>query len=273
MGTMALLSIIAGIAGTGLGGVIGLLFKNKSEKPISCVLNFAAGVMVAVVFFELIPEALFVIEDVKNKYFIVVLGIVLGVAVIAFLNWIVDIITQKKDKEQLNKQHKLEELSHSVDIIEIASGKKYKKKFFISGIIMMIAIGLHNLPEGLALGSSGAVAVENAILLTVLLALHNIPEGMAIAVPLISGGLNAWKTVMLTIISGSITVIGAVLGYALGNISPMVISICLSLAGGAMLYVTYGEILPQAVLLYNKRLPTLFNLFGVILGMLIIFLI
>ena len=236
-------SVIAGIIGTGVGGLIGLLFKNKDNVVTSYVLNFSAGIMLSVVFFELLPEALSIL-DTKYGSLVVILGIAIGMTTIFIVDFFID----------KNKNH-----------IQTPTSKN---KLLYSGIIMMIAIALHDLPEGIALGSSGATDIKKALPLVVLLALHNIPEGMAISLPLAKGGIKSWLACFLSFVSGAVTVIGAVLGFVLGNISTVATSACLSLASGAMLYVTFVEILPQAYYLSTERNSILFVLFGILIGLL-----
>jgi ZIP family zinc transporter len=110
-----------------------------------------------------------------------------------------------------------------------------------------------------------------ALVLAVLIGLHNIPEGMAVSVPLISGGMPKWRAVVLTACSGIPTVLGALLGYMLGEIGPMGLTMSLGFASGAMLYVVFGEILPQSILMYHSKLPAFSAIAGILVGLLIIF--
>jgi len=105
----------------------------------------------------------------------------------------------------------------------------------------------------------------------VLIGLHNIPEGMAVSVPLISGGMNRGKAVLITALSGLPTVIGALLGYWLGEIGALGLTLSLGFASGAMLYVVFGEILPQAILMYHSKLPAFAAIFGMLVGLFIIY--
>ena len=108
-------------------------------------------------------------------------------------------------------------------------------------------------------------------MLAVLIGLHNIPEGMAVSVPLISGGMPKTKAVLITALSGAPTILGALLGYLLGDIGAMGLAISLGFASGAMLYVVFGEILPQAILMYHSKLPAFSAIIGMLVGLFIIF--
>lgn len=101
--------------------------------------------------------------------------------------------------------------------------------------------------------------------------MHNIPEGMAISAPLASGGVKGWKTILLTALAGAATVLGAVIGLAVGGISKLASGICMGLAGGAMLYVTFCEILPQSILMEEGRVPAVSMLVGIICSMIFVF--
>ena len=140
---------------------------------------------------------------------------------------------------------------------------------------MVCAIALHNVPEGMTIGASyasnGGVMGSSALVLAVLIGLHNIPEGMAVSVPLISGGMNKTKAVLVTALSGVPTIVGAMLGFLIGEIGAMGLALSLGFASGAMLYVVFGEILPQAILMYHSKLPAFSAIVGILVGLFIIY--
>ena len=140
---------------------------------------------------------------------------------------------------------------------------------------MACAIALHNVPEGMTIGASyaveDAVLGGSALILAFLIGLHNIPEGMAVSVPLISGGMKKYKAVLITAATGIPTILGAVLGFWLGEIGPLGLTLSLGFASGAMLYVVFGEILPQSILMYHSKAPAFSAIIGMLVGLLIIF--
>ena len=146
---------------------------------------------------------------------------------------------------------------------------------FVAGIVMACAIALHNVPEGMTIGASyasnDAVMGSAALLLAVLIGLHNIPEGMAVSVPLISGGMSKFKAVLITASSGIPTILGALLGFVLGEIGALGLALSLGFASGAMLYVVFGEIIPQSILMYHSKLPAFTAIGGILVGLLVIF--
>lgn len=267
------LSLVAGVVGTGVGGVIGVILKNKGNKVMGRVLSFAGGVMVGVVTFEMLPEAIqsTQVDTFKQSGILIsVAAIIVGMVVIFGLNKLLDVL------ENMRETHRsIEELHHETAILQAKTEGENntvdKKALLKAGIVMLLAIAFHNLPEGMAIGATGATHEKTGILIAIIIAVHNIPEGMAISAPLASGGVKGWKTILLTALAGAATVLGAVIGLAVGGIGPIASGICMGLAGGAMLYVTFCEILPQSILMEEGRVPAVSMLIGIICSMIFVF--
>ena len=273
--TLLVVTGIAGVGGTGVGGLVGALLQKDSNKVVSLLLSFAGGIMLGVVGFDLIPEAVGTGAGVG----FVILAVALGVAVIYLLNYLIDRNTNPEvphiDADHPKTADDLDELIHS-DHLEVHYARRENKlALFIAGVVMACAIALHNVPEGMTIGASyasnGGAMGSAAVALAVLIGLHNIPEGMAVSVPLISGGMSKGKAVIITALTGIPTMLGAVLGFWLGEIGPMGLTFSLGFASGAMLYVVFGEILPQAILMYHSKLPAFSAIAGLLVGLLIIF--
>ncbi|MDE7162415.1 MAG: ZIP family metal transporter [Anaeroplasmataceae bacterium] len=267
------LSLIAGTVGTGVGGILGVLLKNKGNKVMSRVLSFAGGVMVGIVVFEMIPESIEKTRFENHPYgvFITFAAVALGILLTFGLNKLLDKL------ENVRETHRsLEELHHETQVLQLTQNqseeKTDKKALFKAGLIMLLAIMFHNIPEGMAIGATGTAEVRMGVLVAILIAVHNIPEGMAISAPLASGGMKGWKTVLLTSLAGAATVVGAVLGQAIGEIGPLAIGICMGVAGGAMLYVTFCEIIPQSILMDEGRIPAVSMLIGILCAMVFVYL-
>ena len=199
--------------------------------------------------------------------------------IIYALNYLIDRKTNPEvphiDASHPKTADNLEELIHS-DHLDVHHARKDNKlSLMVAGMVMACAIALHNVPEGMTIGASYAgndgVMGTAALALAVLIGLHNIPEGMAVSVPLISGGMGKFKAVLVTASSGIPTVLGALLGYALGEIGVMGLALSLGFASGAMLYVVFGEILPQSILMYHSKLPAFSTIVGILVGLLVIF--
>jgi len=251
-----LLTAMAGIIGMGLGGLASALLGKISPKTMCWVLSFAGGVMISVVSFELIPEG---IELAGMP--IAIMGLVLGIAVVTILNRLLDTITIK-DGDSLEAHISQAGVYHE-------SGLIGSPTLLRSGMIMLVAISLHNLPEGIAIGAAGTHDIRMGLTLAVVIMLHCVPEGMAIGAPLIGGGISKWKAVALTALSGVPTIIGGAIGMLLGGISDVALALALTGAGGAMFYVVFGEILPQSSIITKSRFTTFAALLGIIVGLLI----
>lgn len=274
---VVLITAIAGVGGTGLGGLIGAVLRRDSTKVVSLLLAFAGGVMMAVVCFDLIPEA-FRPEGSSEEMplMLIIFGVIFGYAIIYLLNHIIDKHTnpelQHIDADHPRTADDLDELIHA-DHFELHAKAKTggNHELFIAGIVMAAAIALHNLPEGMVIGASyagdfGSITGGAGFIVAIVIGLHNIPEGMSVSVPLISGGMKPGKAVAITALSGAPTILGAMLGYSLGLLSPLWLSLSLSFAGGAMLYVVFGELFPESFLMWKSKAPGAFALIGTLVG-------
>ena len=282
LGWIVIITAIAGIGGTGLGGIIGAVLRRDSSKVISLLLAFAGGVMMAVVCFDLIPGALRP-EGAEEpmSLWLVLAGVVLGYVLVYALNYIIDKQTNHEvahiDSNHPKTADELDELIHSDHLAAHRTGKapKGNHELFIAGVVMACAIALHNMPEGMVIGATyagdaGDITGGTGFLIAMIIGLHNIPEGMAVSVPLISGGMSKLKAILITALSGVPTVIGAIIGYKLGMISPVWLCLSLSFAGGAMLYVVFGELFPESFLMWKSKAPGAFALIGTVVGLILV---
>ena len=270
------ITALAGVGGTGLGSILSCLFKKDSNRIVSLLLSFAAGVMLAVVCFDLLSEAL-----IESGVFLVIAGLSFGYIIIGILNAIIDSKTNKEvahiDKSHPKTADSLEELTHANHLQEHMEGRQPRSGLFIAGLIMAAAIALHNVPEGIVIGSSFAKSAKELVLdragitMAIVIVLHNIPEGMAVAVPLISGGMSKFTAVLVTALTGSPTIIGALIGYYIGVMGPTALALSLSFASGAMLYVVFAELLPESILMYKSKMPAVGIFVGIIVGLIIIY--
>lgn len=278
---VTLVTLISGAGGTGLGGLIGALFKSESNRTISLLLAFAGGVMTAMVCFDLLAEAEEAASQVtEHGVLLVILAVALGVAVVYLLNHLIDRKTRKEVSHTADADHPethddIDELVHADHLNMHKRHHDSKLSLFVAGVVMACAIALHNIPEGMTIGASFAVSDNlmwgTGMIMAVLIGLHNIPEGMAVAVPLISGGTGRVRATLLTAACGLPTVLGAWLGFWLGDIGPLGLTMSLGFASGAMLYVVFGEIMPESYLIYRSKLPAFAVMVGLALGMFMIF--
>ena len=207
-----------------------------------------------------------------------ILGLFLGYGTVFVLNRVIDNSTNK-EVPHIGQDHPataddLNELIHS-DHYQHHRDSGSWQEMFVAGVIMACAIALHNLPEGMVIGVSyaGAVNVMDraGLVMAIVIGLHNIPEGMAVAVPLISGGMPRARAVLVTALSGAPTILGALLGYAVGGLGAGALCLSMSFAAGAMLYVVFGELIPEAFLMWRSKTPALAILIGMVVGLIVIY--
>ena len=275
------ITALAGMGGTGMGGLVSCLFRKDSSKTVSLLLSFAAGVKTSVVCFDLLAEALHS-DGIGNSVGLVVIGVLVGYVVIALLNAWIDRNTDHEvahiDENHPRTADSLEELTHANHLQEHREGRQPRSGLFLAGLVMAAAIALHNVPEGMVIGASFARTAQETLLnrggltMAIVIGLHNVPEGMAVAVPLISGGMPKWRSVIVTALTGFPTILGALLGFAAGAMGPTALAVSLSFASGAMLYVVFGELLPESILMWRSKLPATATIIGMLTGLVIIYL-
>jgi ZIP family zinc transporter len=212
--------------------------KNPTKRFMAVLMGFTSGIMLSVVCFDLLPEA-FDMGGVAASMF----GIVLGVAMVLVV-------------EQFIPERVSDKYSDNLDMVR-------------SGILLGIGIAVHNFPEGLAVGSGFAASDYLGLGLAITIGLHDMPEGIAMAAPLKLGGINRLKILMYTILAGIPMGLGAFAGELLGEISSSLICLCLSFAGGAMMYITCGELIPKTQNIYKGRISTIGMIVGIICGIII----
>lgn len=234
--SIALAGLVTGITGTGLGGLTAFFPSSLSKRIQSTLLEFTTGIMISMVCMELLPEGY------KTAgFFYTTIGLLAGVLMIILVD------------EWLRAYMK----------------KEGKQPVMLSGWMMVFAVSLHNLPEGFAVGAGFQTGTKVGITLSIAILLHDIPEGMAMAIPLRLGKIKPLRIFVITILSGLPMGVGAFLGAAFGSISDAFSAICLGLAGGAMLYVSLGELMNESRKLYKGRIPLVGNIAGILAGALI----
>ena len=210
------LGLLFGMLGTTLGGVIGSFLNIQNNKYLSFMIEFTAGLMLAVICFELIPESL-ALSDIS----FVIIGIIFGVSAMILCD------------NRINSQYRYKNSGKSNNLLK-------------TGIIVGIGLAIHNFPEGLAIGSGFDSSEKLGYALALAICMHDIPEGVSIALPLKQGGMKRYKAIIYTMISGITTGIGALVGAIIGRISETTISMALAFAAGAMLYIVSGELIPDS---------------------------
>ncbi len=209
---------------TVLGALLGFIFKKSTHKANDVILSFAAGVMLAAAVIGLILPSL----QLGGKYSLLVC--IAGVFCGAFFVNVID-----------------KAVPHLHSVIGVDSESHPKNTQKINKILLFVmAIAIHNLPEGIAAGVGfGTGNTAEALTIAGGIALQNIPEGMVIIAPLLASGISHGRTFMIAAFTGVIEVIGTLIGYFAISISSAVLPFALSFAGGTMLYVISDEMIPE----------------------------
>lgn len=219
---MVLLTALGVGGATIIGSLLGFLFKNISHKFTDIILSFAAGVMLSAAVLGLILPSL----EYGGNYaiLITVAGIFTGALCLNLIDKLVPHL------------HKL--VGSDIESHNNANLNKV--------LLFVLAIAIHNLPEGIAAGVSfGTDDVSQALMIAGGIALQNIPEGMVIIGPMLAAGVSPYKTFICAMITGFVEVVGTLLGYWAVNLAAMILPFALAFAGGTMLYVISDEMIPE----------------------------
>ena len=234
-----LLTAIGVGAATVFGSLLGFAFKNISHKFSDIVLSFAAGVMLSASILGLILPSL----EYGGKYgiLITIAGIFVGAIC---LNLIDKLVPHLHRLTGINTEYQPDSHTNKV-------------------LLFVIAIAIHNLPEGIAAGVGfGSGDMSQALIIASGIALQNIPEGMVIIAPMLSAGIKPLRTFTIASITGFVEVIGTLIGYFAVSVSTAILPFALSFAGGTMLYIISDEMIPETHSHGNERAATYALLIG-----------
>ena len=214
-----------GVGGaTGLGTVLGFVFKNISHRFSDIVLSFAAGVMLSAAVIGLILPSL----EYGGKWGLVmtVAGVFCGAVCVNLFDKLVPHLHRLSGADQENHPE--------------GTAKLNKVLLFVT------AIAIHNLPEGIAAGVSfGTGNTAEALTVAGGIALQNIPEGMVIIGPMLAAGMPPRRTFLIAAMTGVVEVLGTLLGFFAVSVSTAILPFALAFAGGTMLYVISDEMIPE----------------------------
>jgi ZIP family zinc transporter len=223
---LAFLGGLAGFAATALGAIVAIILRDIASRTQDIMLGFAAGMMLAASSFSLILPGIEAAQQISNNQLlaasIVVLGLGLGVALMVGLDRFVP------------HEH-------------VESGKRGPEARRINRIwLFVLAITLHNLPEGMAIGVSFATGdMKVGLPLTTAIAIQDIPEGLAIALALRVTGISALRAALIAVGSGLMEPFGAIIGLGISSSFALGYPVALGLAAGAMIFVVSHEVIPE----------------------------
>lgn len=246
------LTLVAGLS-TGIGGFISFFTKASDSRVLAGALGLSAGVMVYISFMELLPQAMehmsLTMPDGSARLWSLV-AFFGGMALIALIDWLIP------EDENPHEIHSLAELNRP--------DNHHLRR---TGMMLAMAITIHNFPEGIATFVTALNGVEMALPIVIAIAIHNIPEGIAVSVPIYQSTGSRKKAMTWTVLSGLAEPLGAILAalFLLPFWSPIIDAVCVAAVAGIMVYISFDELLPSAESHGHHHLV----LGGVILGMLV----
>lgn len=196
------------------------MIKELPHKWNDTVLGYCAGVMLAASTIGLIVPAF----EMTGHWWLVAIGVMVGAL---FLN-LLDLVTP-----------------HLHHITGLDEAEHHHNASLNHVLLFVMAIALHKLPEGMAAGVSMSEGIDGSWAVTLGIALQNVPEGMVVIAPLLVAGVSHARTFLISTVIGLLEVIGVWLGFAMGTASQLMLPFMLGFAGGAMLYVTSDEMIPE----------------------------
>ena len=238
---IGLIGLLAEGGGLSLGIILLHFFHIKNGKSMGMLYGATSGLMLAMICFDILPEALN-----KGRTDLVFCGIIIGCLLGILLDeWVPHL------EEKLKAR---------------GSGSIAR-----TGLVLALGIAVHNLPEGFALGTMALAAEDSIVSFTVILALHSVPEGIAMAIPFIKAKTSIGKLLLVAMCLGMMMGIGAMIGYRFSGMHEQMISTGLGVAAGIILYIVCGELLPESRKIWNGRLTTIATILGLMGGLLLLF--
>lgn len=242
----------------GIGGILAFFINEKNKRFFSLSLSFAAGIMIYAAFMAILPEGIHHLEEYMgdNGNYIGLLGFFGGILFIALMEkWI--------HRHGGHHGHDHGEEVHKHEHNHEEGGEHLSKL----GLMSAVAIGIHNLPEGLTIFTTGINDIGVAIPIAIAIIIHNIPLGIAIAVPIYYSTGSKKKALLYTFLVGLCQPLGAIIGYALfSNLSTdLFFGVLYSVVSGIMIFISLDELLPSSQRDNDHHI----SVYGAIFGMLL----
>ncbi|MDR2648637.1 MAG: ZIP family metal transporter [Clostridiales bacterium] len=226
----ALIGYLTAWSGFFLGSLASILMKKRGARFLGSMMGFTAGLLISFICFEMLPSSFAQWGIYKG-----IAAMLLGVFVSAWL---------EGRMNNLSRWHK-------------------------AGLLLTLGVSIHNLPEGMALGSMLNVSYASGISLAIMITIHCFPEALAVALPLRQAGVSAFKLLASAFILALPMGLGTMGGAFFSTLSPRFIDACVCFSGGVMLYIACGEILPESKEIWNGRMPALGAMIGFVIGVML----
>jgi len=240
-----LLTVFAGLS-TGIGSTIAYFIKKPKLSHLSFLLGLSAGVMIYISFMELLPEAIKAVGQIPG-----LIAFFAGIAVIGLIDMLVPAV----------------ENPHHYEVFDDSNAPPHDKALMRIGLMTALAIGIHNVPEGIASFASGLSDIRLGVFIAIALAIHNVPEGIAVSVPIFYATGNKNKAFFYSFLSGLSEPAAALIAYLvlMPFLSQTVLAFLLAVVAGIMVYISLDELLPAAHHYGQSHLVII----GIVTGMLI----
>lgn len=227
------LSFLAGIS-TVLGGLVIIFKKEYNSQNLSVFLGFSAGIMIGISLFDLLYNSYIYLSNKTNNIILIFIFVILGILIAILIDKLVP-----KGSNEIGRV----------------------------GVISLIGIIIHNIPEGIATFITASYDIKLGISFALAIAIHNIPEGIAISIPLFNKTRNIKSTLLFTSIAGFSELLGAIISciFLSNYINTTTMGILFAIIAGIMLHISFFELLPLSLSNDKKR-----GIYSLIIGILFI---
>lgn len=227
------ISFLAGIS-TVIGGFVIIFKKEYNSQNLSVFLGFSAGIMIGISLFDLLYNSYIYLNDKTNNVILIFIFVIIGILIAVLIDKLVP-----KGSNEIGRV----------------------------GVISLIGIIIHNIPEGIATFITASYDIKLGISFALAIAIHNIPEGIAISIPLFNKTKNIRSTLLFTSIAGFSELLGAIISciFLSNYINTTTMGILFAIIAGIMLHISFFELLPLSLSNDKKR-----GIYSLIIGILFI---
>lgn len=235
----AMLAFVVEGVGIATGILLLYLFNIKSKRVIGMLFGVTSGIMIAMICFDILPEALDAGENL-----LMLIGVAIGILIGIFLEDFTGLIGNRIG--QVNS------------------------KQLGTGLVLLLGIAIHNIPEGVAIGTLAVTSPHTIFKFAFVICLHSIPEAIAIAIPLKMTKTSYKMLAIIPFFLAGIMAVGAGIGFIMSQAASLFITVMLGVAAGIILYIVCEELIPESRKIWNGRMTTIATIIGIVLGMLLV---
>ncbi len=259
-------SFVGTLFPTFLGSIFPFLFKKVNKNTTSFFMTFAIGMITSLLFIELIPHSFEHSASIFSKE---IYGYLLSLGVILLTCLLFFFLHELMHKFTHHHSHDEKDITACLDHVHSNEIISKEKVTFLSSLIYLFAIFIHNIPEGFVLGTffeEDAIPI-NGIIMSISLFIHNIVIGYSISLSFKNSNKSKLFSILLTSLNGLVSFILAIIGYYFSISFPEIVSVIIfSISGGSLLYVLFIELLPQLFYEYKSKYSFLLFAFGFIIA-------